>query len=162
VPGAGNCDQYAVSSVPPGATLTWLVNGVVTVANGTTVFVFGNTLVLCGNTAPTSVCADVSLNGCTTRVCSSTVGTHGARMSNQSSTEDGGTRLYPNPNDGNFKIFTNSPAIATINDAAGRFIKTLDLQKGENDIKIQGLAHGIYLISFDVNGKRETKQFIVK
>lgn len=162
VPGAGNCDQYAVSNVPAGATLTWLVNGVVTVANGSTVFVFGNTLVLCGNTAPTSVCADVSLNGCTTRVCSSTVGTHGARLANPSTKESDELRLYPNPNDGNFKVFTNSNAVATINDAAGRFIKTFDLQKGENDITIQGLAQGIYIISFEVNGKKEIKQFIVK
>jgi hypothetical protein len=164
VPGPGNCDQYTVSSVPPGATIAWYVNGVLTTANGTTVFVFGNTLVLCGNTAPTSVCAQVSVSGCTTLACSPTVGTHGARPAAPAGdeTNDDEILLFPNPNNGNFKVVLNVPALAIISDTAGRAIKTLNLQKGENDIKAEGIAKGTYIISFEVNGKKETRQFIVK
>lgn len=167
VPGAGNCDQYSVSGVPGGSTVTWFVNGVQVFSNGTTVNIFGNTLTLCGSTAPTSVCANVATSGCNIRTCAPVVGTHGARTGN-SSAEDTSLEnisIYPNPSNGNFFIklndFRNS-ANAVITNSSGKHVGTYTLQKGENKIESEGIAKGTYIIILTVDGKKENRQIIIK
>jgi len=167
VPGSGNCDQYSVSGRPPGSTLNWYVNGVLAVSNGTTVNIFGNALTLCGTTAPSTVCVDVILSGCTTRVCSSTVGTHGMRLSNNATSEETieGVTIYPNPNNGNFTIkvanFKKS-ATAVLTDISGKRIGTYTLKKGENKIQRDGLAKGTYIVLLSIDGKTESQKIIIK
>ena len=167
VPGTGNCDQYSVINRPAGSTLSWYVDGVLAVSNGTTVNIFGNALTLCGNTAPSSVCAQVTLNGCTTRVCAPTVGTHGLRGANPSLNETTieGIKIYPNPNNGNFTISVDNfkdSATATVSDTSGKQIGTYTLQKGENKIKSEGIASGTYIVSLVIDGKTETRKIIIK
>lgn len=165
VPGAGNCDQYIVTR-PVGSTVIWRVDGIVAV-NSPTVNIFGNTLTLCGSTAPSTVCADVTFNGCTTRTCATSVGTHGMRLGNTGNTDNTikGVNLYPNPNNGNFYINIDDikeSASAVLNDSAGKHIKTFTLKKGENRIDSEGIAKGNYIVVLIIDGKKESRQIIIK
>lgn len=164
VPGAGNCDQYNVSGAPPGSTFAWFVNGV-QVFNSPTVNIFANTLTLCGNTAPTSVCVNVTSGGCTTRTCAPTVGTHGAKSSSPIENPFDKVKISPNPNNGNFSIRIenfNTSASAVLADLTGKEITSYSLQKGENKITNEGLSSGTYLIVIEIDGKQESRKIVIK
>ena len=158
------CDQYAVNFLPVGSTYVWKINGAT--PSGPNFSIFGNGITLCGTTAPTSVCVDVTVGGCTTRVCSASIGTHGLRptISNNSDTILDNVKIYPNPNKGNFVIKVtdfNSTATATIVDIAGKEIATYNLKKGENKIQNEGLAQGTFIVMLSIDGKTESRQIII-
>ncbi len=156
----GNCDYY----FGPSNTTTWLVDGQPVTSNGTTVtIVGGNTLILCGtNTPPTSVCAEVTTGGCTTRVCSDTLGTHSAIMINGGSDsfiKNGSSRdlieVYPNPTKGTFSVKLaqiEKTADLQVFDMQGRLINKHTLGSGENTIT-ENVSNGTYLLLINVDGE---------
>ncbi|HMI08225.1 MAG TPA: T9SS type A sorting domain-containing protein [Flavobacterium sp.] len=163
------CDQYSVSSLPVGSTYVWKVNGAT--PTGPNYNIFGNGITMCGTTAPSSVCVDVTLNGCTSRVCSATIGTHALRQGNgtlpdvKSNSVLDQVKIYPNPNTGVFTIQVDNvktSATATILDATGKIIATYTLKKGENKIQQEGLPKGVYTVSLKLDGKSEARQIIIK
>ena len=165
--GVGNCDQYSVNNC--GGTISWSVGGVTAVSNGTTVNVFGNTLTLCGNTAPGSVCANVTLNGVVYSTCATSVGTHGLRQSNNNNNNNTskieGVAIYPNPNTGVFAIKVDDfreNATAVINDSNGKQVGTYTLKKGDNKITTENLEKGTYFVTLNVDGTTESRQIIIK
>ncbi|RZJ71718.1 T9SS type A sorting domain-containing protein [Flavobacterium sp.] len=168
--GSGNCDQYSINTnVSPctGTISSWTVNGA-TAANSSTVNIFGNTLTLCGSTAPPAggVCANFVINGVTYTTCSSTVatGTHGLKQSGPKASLEGIT-ISPNPNDGNFSIRVDDfkvSATAVLTDVAGKQLGSYSLSIGENNIRGVNLAQGAYFVLLSVDGKQETRQIIVK
>jgi hypothetical protein len=157
----GNCDYY----FGPSNTTAWLVNGQPVTSNGTSVTIIGgNTLILCGtNTPPTSVCARVTTGGCTTEVCSDTLGTHSAMILNGGSTasvKHGSLqdliKVYPNPNKGTFTIEIDNfkeTANLQILDVQGRIINEHTLSRGKNTIS-ENISNGTYLLLINVDGKK--------
>jgi hypothetical protein len=169
--GAGNCDQYSINTNATSCSVTtssWTVAGVIALSNSSTVNVFGNTLTLCGSTAPAagSICANVIVNGVLYTTCSSTIatGTHGLKEASPKVVLDGVT-IFPNPNDGNFSInidnFTKS-ATAKLLDITGKVLGNYTLKKGDNKIENEGLAKGTYIVSLLVDGKTEARKIIIK
>jgi hypothetical protein len=168
--GAGNCDQYSINTnaAPCTGTITnWTVNGVIAV-NSATVNIFGNTLTLCGSTAPPagSVCANIVINGINYNTCSSTVatGTHGLRQATPKVVLEG-VKISPNPNTGIFSILVDDvkeSAMAILMDFTGTEIGKFTLTKGENKIEHARLVAGTYFVILLVDGKQETRQVIVK
>ncbi|MFL9844265.1 T9SS type A sorting domain-containing protein [Flavobacterium rhizosphaerae] len=172
-PSPGGCDTYTVINATAGSTYQWFLNGSSTpvVANGTTVFFSpsGNALTLCGSgTAPTSVCVVVTNGSCRTRLCAPLVGTHSAaRQGNPDNQQNviKGVSIYPNPSNGDFVIniaaFADS-ASATISDATGKFIENYKLEQGENKIDRTELSEGTYIVTLIIDGKKESRQIIIK
>jgi Secretion system C-terminal sorting domain len=127
-------------------------------------------LQLSGATAPPAgnqVCVNVFAFGstCKTRLCTPQ-GVH-SRMSNNvikgEFLED--VTIYPNPNSGNFNVKVidfKKGATATLYDSTGKKIKDFDLNKGENRIQDEGLAHGNYYIAITVDAKTDVEQLIIK
>jgi hypothetical protein len=168
--GAGNCDQYSINTnVAPcmGTITNWTVNGV-TAVNSATVNIFGNTITLCGSTAPPAggICANIVISGVAYNTCSSTIatGTHGLRQTTPKIVLDGVT-ISPNPNNGTFSIRVddvNESATAILTDVTGKEISSHNLIKGENKIQNEQLTQGSYFVILLVDGKQETRQIIVK
>lgn len=173
-PSTGGCDTYTIINATAGTTYQWFLNGSATpvVANGTTVFFSpsGNALNLCGSSAaPTSVCVVMTNGTCKTRLCAPLVGTHGAaRMANPEAASGSvieGISIYPNPSQGNFFIKVDGfreSANATLSDTSGKVIGTYELQEGENSIDREGLAAGTYIVILIIDGKKESRQVIIK
>ena len=164
----GGCDTYNVTGAPAGSAIQWFLNGSTTplASNTTTIFIQPNglQLQLCGAiTTNTSVCAQVTFGGCTTRVCAPSVGTHGtARLS---SPKLKGVTIFPNPSDGNFTIQADNVkenATATLTDMSGKRLGIYTLSKGENKIKTKNLSSGTYIVILQIDGKTESRQLIVK
>lgn len=172
-PSPGGCDTYTIINATAGSTYQWFLNGSSSpvVANGTTVFFSpsGNALTLCGSgSAPTSVCVIVTNGTCKTKLCAPLVGTHSAaRQANPKSQQSEAEKIsiYPNPNVGNFNIYIKDfekSASATISDNTGKFISKYNLEKGENKIQNENLAKGAYTITLEIDGKKESRQIIIK
>jgi hypothetical protein len=174
-PGVGNGDTYQASG---GGTYAWYVNNTLIPDNtfSPTVVCSANLLQLKGNgTAPTSVYVIIT-NGtgsCTTKaVANLATGTGATHSANRQIASIGGTKtvieeitVYPNPTTGLFTIKLDKVrllATATLNDATGKEIATYILKKGENKIEKEGLPSGTYSIVFEVDGKTETRQLIIK
>ncbi len=79
--------------------------------------------------------------------------------------------LYPNPATANttisFSIAEKNKVSVTVYDVLGNLVSTLsqsnDFEKGNNTISLNtsNLASGIYYISLDINGAKETKKLII-
>ena len=61
--------------------------------------------------------------------------------------------IYPNPNNGEFTLVTETEISLEIIDQLGRFVKTIEVKKGQNEINLTGITQGIYLLSGSSNGK---------
>jgi hypothetical protein len=77
--------------------------------------------------------------------------------------------IYPNPNNGNFKIkLDDEPEMdmtLSIRDMSGRLVKTLVPQNFNNletEINLEGLAKGFYMISLDCGRIHKTKKLVVE
>lgn len=170
-PGVENCDTYSVQNRPIGSTLEWFVNGERVYGNGSTVNIFANILNLCGNEngSPT-VCVEVSLNGCITRKCLNPgdTGTHGARMATgtkDTTATSENINIYPNPNNGEFVIRVSSlknNGTATILDSSGKKIKSQTLKEGDNNILMQKIPQGNYIVVLEIDGKSEARKIVIK
>ena len=167
------CDLYSYNNLPAGTianpvTASWVVNG--NPPTGNQYSIFGNGITLCGTSAPSSVCLDVTVGGCISRVCFTGIGgTHGLRQvaSNtiKSDTVFDTVKVYPNPNSGNFVIKVadfKTDATATLADISGKTIETFTLYKGVNKILKEGLAQGTFLVILTIDGKTESRQIIIK
>ena len=170
IPSAAGFDQYVLSNCSA-STPQWYINGSPFVPSATA-FAFGNSLFLGGSgPAPTSVCAQVDVNGTTQTVCATTLGTHSANKIS-GNTEDSSVevmaqevKIFPNPNSGDFVIRVNSlksNGIATIVDASGRKVKSQTLKQGDNKIKIEKIIRGNYFVVLEIDGKQEARQIIIK
>lgn len=75
------------------------------------------------------------------------------------------TRLYPNPasNNQNITLSWSNPAITSIlvNDAAGRAIQTSAVSPGLNELKIQSLPAGIYIVNFMTGEQLQTSEKLI-
>lgn len=162
--GTSNCDYY----FGPPNTTNWLVNDQSVTPDGSTVTILGGTLILCGTgTPPLSVCAEVTTGGCTTRVCSDTLGTHSAiaiYAGGTASLENVSSRdlinVYPNPNNGNFTVevpvFENT-AVLEMYDISGRLVRTRKLEQGSNAVN-ENLTTGTYILLFKVDGAQSVRK----
>jgi hypothetical protein len=168
--GAGNCDQYSINNSAPCALTinSWTVNGVTAVNTPGLVNIFGNTITLCGSTAPPAggICANITISGVAYNTCSSTIatGSHGLKQATPKAVLEGVT-ISPNPNNGIFGIRVDDfkeSATAILTDVTGKEISQYNLQKGENKIQNQQLVQGTYFVILLVDGKQETRQVIVK
>jgi len=75
------------------------------------------------------------------------------------------TRLFPNPNSGNFSIqlsSENEQAAVTVSDLSGKRIYTTDSYFSGNPIELKGLAKGLYLVKVLQNQTTETLKFLVQ
>lgn len=167
----GSCDQYATNNNISGAVYTWFVNGFQVFNNGSTINAFQNSLTLCGNIAPTSVIAQVAINGCITRVAATSFGLHGSRSANTSGTPVAlgeyieGVTIYPNPNNGIFFVKVDNfktSAKAILTDNLGKEIATYILKKGDNKISNENIAKGTYTVVLQIDGKQEARQVIIR
>jgi hypothetical protein len=61
--------------------------------------------------------------------------------------------IYPNPNNGEFTLVTETEMLLEITDQLGRLVKTIEVKKGQNEINLTGITQGIYLLSGSSNGK---------
>ena len=61
--------------------------------------------------------------------------------------------IYPNPNNGEFTLVTETEMSLEIIDQLGRLVKTIEVKTGQNEINLNGLTQGIYLLSGSFNGK---------
>ena len=167
------CDQYNYNNLPVGTlanpvTAAWIINGVA--PTGSQYSIFGNGITLCGTSSPSSVCVDVTVGGCTSRVCfTGIIGAHGLRQAAsvtiKSDTVFDTVKIYPNPNTGNFIIKVadfKAEATATLADISGKTIETFTLNKGVNKILKEGLAQGTFLVILTIDGKTESRQIIIK
>jgi hypothetical protein len=179
-PGVGNGDGYQANG---GSTYAWYITNIVNslpvsspIADGTfspTVVCSANILQLKGSgPAPAGVYVIIT-NGpgsCTTKANAVMTGaTHSANRQiaaiGGTKTEIEGISMYPNPTTGLFTIKLDKVkllATATLNDATGKEIASYILKKGENKIEQEGLSSGTYSIVFEVDGKTETRQLIIK
>lgn len=81
-------------------------------------------------------------------------------------------QLYPNPGNGDFvlkyELLRSQTVRADVFDAAGNHVKTLVKVTNQHDgkyhipFKMDGLANGIYVVSFISEGKRLTKKLVVE
>ncbi|AEA45312.1 T9SS type A sorting domain-containing protein [Fluviicola taffensis] len=55
--------------------------------------------------------------------------------------------VYPNPNNGMFKIATELQALIRITNTAGQLVSTHQLESGENMIELKNIESGVYFIS---------------
>jgi len=68
--------------------------------------------------------------------------------------------IYPNPSNGEFTISADQAIELQITNELGQLVKTISLSNGHNDVKVNNLSNGVYLIT----GKNDTgsvKQKIV-
>lgn len=163
-------DQYILTNCS-GSTPQWYINGSLLVPSETA-FAYGNSLFLGGSgPAPTSVCAVVDVNGTNQTICATTLGTHSVSKSS-GSTEDlfeneiaEEVKIFPNPNNGEFVIRVSSlknNGTATILDSSGKKIKSQMLKQGDNNILIQKIPQGNYIVVLEIDGKSEARKIVIK
>jgi hypothetical protein len=54
--------------------------------------------------------------------------------------------IYPNPNNGEFTIKSDSPADLRIVNEFGQLVKTIKISSSDNEIKVPDLAPGVYFV----------------
>lgn len=176
---AGFPDQYTVNGacgIVNSWTITTLVNGVstgtnytVSSGNVTISSILGGTnnvlsLSGSGGATITSICAN--LPG-PVQVCTTNIGTFTQRQANTSTntTKFEDISIFPNPNNGDFniKVISFNKAVgAYITDSSGKELGTYELVQGENTIKTNGLAKGVYYVTLLKDGKQEVRQIIIE
>jgi hypothetical protein len=67
------------------------------------------------------------------------------------------TKISPNPSDGNFVIISKESTNASIHNSQGAIVANINLQKGENEIKLD-LTSGMYFININ----NQTSKLIIK
>ena len=70
-------------------------------------------------------------------------------------------RLYPNPNKGTFTFVAENPGKISISDASGKLIYADTVIKGNNIISVKAKS-GIYFLSSEKNGKKQSIKLIIK
>ena len=162
-------DLYIINGAPASSTFSW------TIAPNTTVVGIASSLPLIGNgtpPAPGTVCCKVTVpGGCITNLCSTAAnpihslrqGTTATVLNPEEIIE--GVSVFPNPNNGvffvkveNIKLF----ASATLNDFSGKEVATYTLKKGTNKLGNEELPKGTYILVLKVDGKRESRQIIIR
>ncbi len=80
-----------------------------------------------------------------------------------------GFAIYPNPNNGSFKIkfssYANSDVKVVVNDLQGRQIYSEQFANNglfEQDIQLKNVQSGIYLVTVADGGKKEVKRIVVR
>ncbi|MNY03878.1 hypothetical protein D3C86_1365210 [compost metagenome] len=70
--------------------------------------------------------------------------------------------LYPNPNNGTFKIVTEVRSTITITNAAGQLVATKSLESGEQIIELKDVESGVYFVSAtDSNGQSTVQRISI-
>lgn len=170
-PSTAGYDQYVLANCS-GNTAQWYINESPLVEIPGVAFAYGDILLLGGSgPAPTSVCAQVDVNGTTQTVCATTLGTHSANKTS-GNTEDSfdnsmvqDVKLFPNPNNGEFVIRVSSlknNGTATILDSSGKKIKSQTLKEGDNNILMQKIPQGNYIVVLEIDGKSEARKIVIK
>jgi len=74
--------------------------------------------------------------------------------------------IYPNPNNGNFKVeiidVSLKNILLEIRDISGRIIHKQTINKQLNDINVSNLAKGIYTVTLKSEGKQTVKRIVIK
>lgn len=68
--------------------------------------------------------------------------------------------IYPNPNNGTFTIDTETDLNVTIVDVLGKTVYFNKLTSGKNQINLNNLVNGIYIVKAENNGKINTTRLI--
>ncbi len=71
-------------------------------------------------------------------------------------------RIFPNPNNGNFTIETGTAVIIEMVNAVGQVVLNKSFTAGVNQINIENVSSGLYLISsVDTNGNRTAQRVVI-
>lgn len=163
-------DGFKLDNILPIVAVEWFVNDVSQgspTTNNLSFYVDQSSY-----TPPYSVCAQFTVNGCTSRVCMEVTG-HQSLIRNDgsgmfSSSSKGimtnNINVFPNPNNGTFRVsilaFKNT-AEMQLHDMNGKLVNTYNLEQGENTIKEQ-LPTGNYMLLFTVDGKTSAQKLLIK
>jgi hypothetical protein len=131
-----------------------------------------------GGTPPTSLCVEITKDGCTSRVITTNIGTHSyysiidppsgeniiatvlagnnaiASIGDYTILKD--VKLYPNPNNGSFTLelpHFERAASATVYDAVGAIVQKFNLRRGVNQLEQPDSPAGNYILLLDIDGK---------
>jgi len=70
-----------------------------------------------------------------------------ARLSNSGSDKlQSDKNIYPNPSSGKFTFYSETPGLVSIRDIQNRLVKNIEVKSGNNDIDLQNIQNGIYIL----------------
>ncbi|MEP6794437.1 MAG: T9SS type A sorting domain-containing protein [Saprospiraceae bacterium] len=75
--------------------------------------------------------------------------------------DDLGVMIYPNPNNGEFKIKVGSPAQIEIIDAIGSVVFSKEINEGAQTIKLDHDYNGIYIVKVIANERQTVHQVVI-
>lgn len=70
--------------------------------------------------------------------------------------------LSPNPNNGQFTLELNSPALVEITDAFGRSVYIKSHDQGKEEIILGNIANGVYFVKVTSNNRQRVYRMVVK
>ncbi len=70
--------------------------------------------------------------------------------------------LSPNPNNGQFNLDLNSPALVEITDAFGRSVYIKSHDQGKKEIILGNIANGVYFVKITSNNRQHVYRMVVK
>lgn len=140
------CIGESFSIVPSGAN-TYTISG-------------GNFMVSPNVTTTYSV-TGTSIEGCVSNVAVSTIMVDACvGVSENSSIHPSCLKIYPNPNNGQFSVDSDTEAMCFIFDIQGRIVSHQSLVSGKNQISIEHLENGVYFLEVSLPKGKEVFRII--
>ena len=67
--------------------------------------------------------------------------------------------IAPNPSNGTFKLTSGKPSVVSVKSINGKTVQTVSIKAGENNVNLNGISSGIYLLEF-MDGS--TKRIVIQ
>ncbi|PBQ33091.1 hypothetical protein CNR22_15325 [Sphingobacteriaceae bacterium] len=75
---------------------------------------------------------------------------------------DGSLVIYPNPSSGSIKVSSEHPGVLTVYALTGQILSEINVQKNEQEVKLEGYKAGIYLYVFTSDSGTSSGKLVIE
>ncbi|HQQ95449.1 MAG TPA: PKD domain-containing protein [Bacteroidia bacterium] len=155
-------------SISSSSSLACVGDVVALVASGASTYTWStgsnnSILILTAGASAVYTVTGVNSSNCSATAIYSLNTTDCTGLSDYKSTANSGLQVYPNPNAGDFLIYSETETVLNVYNALGQKVMTQKLNAGKNEINTAGsLAPGFYVLRTEIKGNLEQKSVLIQ